>query len=188
MLQSFLLGESLFSVGSFRNPSNNCVGQDVRSNIDQPSGPSTRSTIQEKSSGCLQSKDVPKFRWYLQAGKRVPVCVRKQRWSISLWFDVVEEGRLNHFNDKIPPVLKVTFCQWIGWIWAPCSAVFAKQAMRLYAPFHKADILICHRLTVYHQSISHDFRRNLQKFMLRSPTSDVERESINVSKKVLTMK
>ena len=45
MLQSFLLGESLFSVGSFRNPSNNCVGQDVRSNIDQPSTPSTRSTI-----------------------------------------------------------------------------------------------------------------------------------------------
>lgn len=68
--------------------------------------------------------------------------------------------------------------------WEPCSAVFAKQAMRLYAPFHKADILICHRLTVYHQSISHDFRRHLQKFMLRSPTSDVERESLNVSKKV----
>ena len=36
---------------------------------------------------------------------------------------------------------------------APCSAVFAKQAMRLYAPFHKADILICHRLTVYHQRL-----------------------------------
>ena len=138
MLQSFLLGaisKSSFSVGSFRNPSNNCVGQDVKgeptyTNHPGPAPDSRFKRNQMSSNGCLQSKDVPIFRWYLQAGKRVPVCVRKQRWSISLWFDVVEEGRLNHFNDKIPPVLKVTFCQWIGLnLISSCVTCFEHRAV-----------------------------------------------------------
>lgn len=138
MLQSFLLGaisKSSFSVGSFRNPSNTCVGQDVKgeptyTNHPGPAPDPRFKRNQMDSNGCLQSKDLPMFRWYFQAGKRVPVCLRKQRWSISLWFDVVEEGRLNHFNDKISPVLKVTFCQWIGLnLISSCVTCFENRAV-----------------------------------------------------------
>lgn len=115
------------------------------------------------------------------------LCGRRQTESLPV---CVVQGKTTKYHLS----WKLRFANGLSWIWfwdfrlscvtsfehraaLLCLTVFPKQAMRLYAPFHKADILICHRLTVYHQSISYDFWRNLQKvmkFMLISPTSDVQ--------------
>ena len=203
---SFLgaISKSPFSIGSFRNPSKNWVEQDVKGEQTHTNHPGP---APKKSNGRLQNKDVPIFRWcqfsklaygsHFVSGNSDD----RFRFGLTLWkkADRITSSMCSTGqNDKISPVLELTMnliCRILRFsfelrdlFWAPCSAtVLAKQAMRLYAPFHKADILICHRLTVYHQSICHDFPRKLQKlmkFMLISPTSDFqERESINESTK-----
>ena len=72
---------------------------------------------------------------------------RKQRWSFSPGYSFVEEGqRIHQWTDGKPSFSRVEVVAANQRMQSLVFGFHRHQAMRLYAPFHRADILICKHL------------------------------------------
>ena len=187
-----------FGVGSFRNPSNTCMGQDVKGEPTYTNHPGPAPDPRFKRNQMVVSKtkmfqcsdDTSK----LANGSQFASgnSDDRFRFGLTLW----KKADWITSTTKIPPVLKVKFCQWIGLnLISSCVTCFEHRAvlclpsrpwdfMRLSTKPISLFVIASPSTIKVFPMISEEICRNLQKFMLRSPTSDVERESINVSKKV----